>query len=1102
VRPHNFGSPNRQSLRSLHTGPALPGEYDAAEAKRRAHVADLDRQVQLKQQRKARERAEREAADRKLEEQVASYHRTAESRNRKGFVPSSQQHHVQDVQRMTGVLPSAMQSQQVQAAMFGGGTPAAPHETSAHGGVKGDFYHQLKSQADAAQQNKVLQKHRREAEDVAMESKLKKEREDLAKKHQDEIDRESKAQQEKDAIALAKQRERDAEDFKRKKEEAKRADEEAERKAQEKADRERQELAKKYEQEKELEARDEERRRVERERNKAVLEAVERGEDPPKLPPVRAPVPIAARPGGGNERAPASQGSSGGSEQSVHNEHDDMCMALTHGHAMAPLSLAGTARAVRAANGALAGLVHGAASAPVPGPVPGSAPGPVAAPAPGLDRPSFTGVIHAVDAATGMMNGVAPLGNMTHMDATSSSGAPPAPWPGPLPFAGARHAIGVASGMQASTTRMNGQVPGPAPGALPGAAPAPAPPSLSGATNTIGAASGVFGGSLLPMSASHAADVSSSTLGVATTVAPEPGPDPAVDAAVRGPPSFNGAVHAIGAAGVMAHGFNVSENPSLGVSLSALSGANAPALPGPGAGRAGVGAGEMQGTETPKVSFAGAPYMVGAVAGPAPKFMPHGMTTQTNGPQLALRGVSAPTFGPEAPIGREKGFELEPEPGSKFASLSFANATHVADTAPTIGHEPSPPAQAAQMPVLHCAPMNIASPPTATEHGAAGATAASSRSVVEPLMEPLRQPRISPSGLTTRVANRPPLGPALAVAAQSSNFGRECLPEPNRGTLPQRAGAMHEARASASSPHNVPALRHSRPHVFAAPIEAADGDTIPQLDKAQESLLLYDDGKTELLPPPSPERNDDEDNEGDRVVLSGQRFGDPQFAAMGEYKQIQGQTHDARPVYQQVAPPSGTGQHQHFLYYIGPPVGSWSVGDNIGAHKTRLFVTSDAASPDKVESGGAWMVIDGTQWARARRVRIKPWRAEPSTEQHGTGAHIVQGNQATSAPMISARSTYSDDGRCGIDINGLLQLNTTKLDHLTELVADGAQNGAEEQVLDTARLQGVLSTIDMAEAAAAISTVEDRGGTPSHANPMGTALDAGIDVSRLEPVLA
>merc|ERR1712146_120427 len=96
-----------------------------------------------------------------------------------------------------------------------------------------------------------------------------------------------------------------------------------------------------------------------------------------------------------------------------------------------------------------------------------------------------------------------------------------------------------------------------------------------------------------------------------------------------------------------------------------------------------------------------------------------------------------------------------------------------------------------------------------------------------------------------------------------------------------------------------------------------------------------------------------------------------------------------------------------------------------------------------------------------------------------------------SAMMLSARSTYSDHGRCGVVINGLHKLNTAKLNQLTGLVADDAEGGAggiEHASLDTARVQCVLSTMQAAEATAIVNTMEDRGGTPGSANTMGAAL--------------
>ena len=102
--------------------------------------------------------------------------------------------------------------------------------------------------------------------------------------------------------------------------------------------------------------------------------------------------------------------------------------------------------------------------------------------------------------------------------------------------------------------------------------------------------------------------------------------------------------------------------------------------------------------------------------------------------------------------------------------------------------------------------------------------------------------------------------------------------------------------------------------------------------------------------------------------------------------------------------------------------------------------------------------------------------------------------------LLSARSTYTDSGRSGLDINALLKLNASKLSHLSGIVSDDHGDGQspgngesgqcrDRSPLDTTRLRGVLSSIEATEASVALNAVEERGGTPSHALPMGEALD-------------
>merc|ERR1711907_436646 len=113
--------------------------------------------------------------------------------------------------------------------------------------------------------------------------------------------------------------------------------------------------------------------------------------------------------------------------------------------------------------------------------------------------------------------------------------------------------------------------------------------------------------------------------------------------------------------------------------------------------------------------------------------------------------------------------------------------------------------------------------------------------------------------------------------------------EASRSTIVQT-----QAQHKQGSNVRIPPLQLLPPRPIVTITKSSDNDAeeaeqlksnmTTQLDKAQESLLLYDDGKTELLPPPSPDRHSEVgiDAEALRddacVVLSGQRFGDPQFA--------------------------------------------------------------------------------------------------------------------------------------------------------------------------------------------------------------------------------
>ena len=272
-------------------------------------------------------------------------------------------------------------------------------------------------------------------------------------------------------------------------------------------------------------------------------------------------------------------------------------------------------------------------------------------------------------------------------------------------------------------------------------------------------------------------------------------------------------------------------------------------------------------------------------------------------------------------------------------------------------------------------------------------------------------------------------------------------------------------------------------------------EDVTQLDDGEPSMLLYDDGKTEPLPPPTPDSGTPSTARlaTCRIILSGQRFGDPQFITMGEYHKMEDKVLNGRPVYQQMGMypmPSGR-VRQHYMYYLGGDVCSWSVGDDIGAVKTRLFTSSQAMTPQEIKGDATWMVIDGTEWTRARRVRVEPWyRVERGMETEAGDEDM----------LLSARSTYTDSGRSGLDINALLKLNASKLSSLSGIVSDDHDDGKspdndesgerrDQSPLDTTRLRGVLSSMEAKEASVALNAVEERGGTPSHALPMGEALD-------------
>ena len=306
-------------------------------------------------------------------------------------------------------------------------------------------------------------------------------------------------------------------------------------------------------------------------------------------------------------------------------------------------------------------------------------------------------------------------------------------------------------------------------------------------------------------------------------------------------------------------------------------------------------------------------------------------------------------------------------------------------------------------------------------------------------------------------------------------------------------------------------LSAEREHTQKAQSRGDRTEDVTQLDDGEPSLLLYDDGKTEPLPPPTPDPGTPSTARlaACRIVLSGQRFGDPQFVTMGEYHKVEGKMLNGRPVYQQIGMypmPSGR-VRQHYMYYLGGDVCSWSVGDDVGAVKTRLFTSSEAMTPQAIEAGATWMVIDGTEWAKAHRVRVEPWYRV----HRGREAQAEAGDD--DAMLLSARSTYTDSGRSGLDINALLRLNASKLSQLSGIISDdlgdGQSPGSGESgegrdhspPLDTARLRGVLSSMEATEASVALNAVEERGGTPSHALPMGGPLDARGDSTSTLPLM-
>jgi len=278
-----------------------------------------------------------------------------------------------------------------------------------------------------------------------------------------------------------------------------------------------------------------------------------------------------------------------------------------------------------------------------------------------------------------------------------------------------------------------------------------------------------------------------------------------------------------------------------------------------------------------------------------------------------------------------------------------------------------------------------------------------------------------------------------------------------------------------------------------------------QLDKSTVSELVYLDGKREPLSPPptvgkpSRRRRRSESCGADggispagstaqrpgssdsaaiqpgasRITVSGQRFGDPQFSLMGVYELLPGVMNDGRPVYKQVKgavlstfkTAGSVGATQHFLYHIGPPVDTWSIGDAAGSQRTHMFVASDAPTPSSIPLSARWMVMDDSSWAGARDIRI-------------VQGDVGEGDGEEEEEVLdSVRSTYSEYGRHGLDIEGLLKMNTTKLRTLTGLEGDNDDFGQPEQreicsPPDTATLDGVLSKLEMAQATAALETAE------------------------------
>jgi hypothetical protein len=281
-----------------------------------------------------------------------------------------------------------------------------------------------------------------------------------------------------------------------------------------------------------------------------------------------------------------------------------------------------------------------------------------------------------------------------------------------------------------------------------------------------------------------------------------------------------------------------------------------------------------------------------------------------------------------------------------------------------------------------------------------------------------------------------------------------------------------------------------------------------QLDKSTVSELVYLDGKREPLSPPptvgksSRRRRRSESCGADggisppgapgstaqrpgssdsaaiqpgasRITVSGQRFGDPQFSLMGVYELLPGVTNDGRPVYKQVKgavlsafkTAGSVGATQHFLYHIGPPVDTWSIGDAAGSQRTHMFVASDAPTPSSIPLSARWMVMDDSSWAGARDIRI-------------VQGDVGEGDGEEEEEVLdTVRSTYSEYGRHGLDIEGLLKMNTTKLRTLTGLEGDSDDFGQPEQHKicsppDTATLDGVLSKLEMAQATAALETAE------------------------------